>query len=446
MKRKFTTVTRLFKKQNEDIINYFDEMSRNYNYVVRYVWKQYNGNPTINTTELNKSIQIKFNILRRTGSSIISYVKQVYSSQIELKKTEIMQIKIRIKSLEQKICNIEQITDKYKAKLNKNEKVNLLAYRNIKLRLWSLKKEIQKKRERILSLEKQINEKKIKITFGKKKLKQTKYQEYLLQRDSQMAFVGCKSSRCCNQMFQLTYDSKINQFHIQLRKDFIYKDADIDNKYAYGKCYFNHYQKEIREILLTKKSPLTYYIIKRKNKYYLHCVFEQNIPDDVHNTRKEYGTIGVDFNKGFVSITEVNQHGNLVNAFNIPYRFSSGNKTKNDFLVICNLLIKYALSTGKDIVVEDLNFLKARAKSLHSIRKKGKKYNSMLQNFAYRVFLSNIDNLCFKHRVGLIKVNPAWTSWIAKHKYCDLMKLNIHTGASYVIARRGMGFKDKVKK
>lgn len=31
---------------------------------------------------------------------------------------------------------------------------------------------------------------------------------------------------------------------------------------------------------------------------------------------------------------------------------------------------------------------------------------------------------------------------LRKHKYCPLMKLNVHTGAAYVIARRGQGFKE----
>ena len=51
---------------------------------------------------------------------------------------------------------------------------------------------------------------------------------------------------------------------------------------------------------------------------------------------------------------------------------------------------------------------------------------------------------CVKNRIFLHKVNPAWTSWIAKQKYCPKMKLNIHSGASYVIARRGMFLKDKI--
>ena len=68
----------------------------------------------------------------------------------------------------------------------------------------------------------------------------------------------------------------------------------------------------------------------------------------------------------------------------------------------------------------------------------------MLHNLAYRIFLNRTEQICNRKNVGLIKVNPAWTSWIAKNKFCDKMKLNIHTGASFVIARRGMNIKDVV--
>lgn len=66
----------------------------------------------------------------------------------------------------------------------------------------------------------------------------------------------------------------------------------------------------------------------------------------------------------------------------------------------------------------------------------------MLHSLAYREFSDAIESVTYRNRVGLIKVNPAWTSWLAGKIYCSPMKLNIHTGASYVIARRGQGYKD----
>ena len=74
-----------------------------------------------------------------------------------------------------------------------------------------------------------------------------------------------------------------------------------------------------------------------------------------------------------------------------------------------------------------------------------KKYNSMLHSLAYSLYNKLITNIAFRNKVNTIKVNPAWTSWIAKNKFCDRMKLNIHVGASFVIARRGLGIKDTVK-
>ena len=128
----------------------------------------------------------------------------------------------------------------------------------------------------------------------------------------------------------------------------------------------------------------------------------------------------------------------------MTYRFGSGNKTKNDLLLIINKLTELAMHTGKDIVVEDLNFLKTKSKAIKAESKKGKKYNKMTHSLAYRMFLDRTEQICNKRNVGLIKVNPAWTSWIAKNKFCDKMKLNVHTGAAFVIARRGMNIKDVV--
>ena len=161
-------------------------------------------------------------------------------------------------------------------------------------------------------------------------------------------------------------------------------------------------------------------------------------------TGKNYGTIGVDFNKGFVTVSQTNKYGHLIGTDKMAYRFGSGNKTKNDLLLIINKLTELAIDTGKDLVIEDLNFLKTKSKTMKGKSEKGKKYNEMLHSLAYRMFLNRTEQICNRKKVGLIKVNPAWTSWTAKNKFCNKMKLNIHTGASFVIARRGMNIKDAV--
>ena len=73
-----------------------------------------------------------------------------------------------------------------------------------------------------------------------------------------------------------------------------------------------------------------------------------------------------------------------------------------------------------------------------------KKYNEILHSLAYRQYMTTVDSCAYRNYVHVNKVNPAWTSWLAKELYCPTMKLNVHTGASYVIARRGQGFEDTV--
>ena len=240
-------------------------------------------------------------------------------------------------------------------------------------------------------------------------------------------------------MLQLEYSCKNNQFLVQLRKDFGgYKSSS--DKYAYGKVYFNHHKKHLISTLRSKSSPLSYKIIKKNERYYLYCTFEIGVDEFV--TRSEHGTIGLDFNKGFITLAETNKYGHLVRTQILPYRFKSGDKTKTDLQGIANHIVKLALQTGKDVSIENLDF---KMKKFKTESKQSKKYNEMIHSLAYREFSDIVESVTYRNKVNLIKVNPAWTSWLAKQKYCPTMKLNVHVGASYVIARRGQGYKDTFK-
>lgn len=440
---KYTTETRLYIKNNKDIVEYFDEVKEQYSYILRKVYYIIRNNPKIKTNLLNTELQNEYSISRRTANSIIKTVQGRINSIKELKKTEINQKQHKLKKISEKLEKLIPVLANLKLEAEKNNIKDLIKYRNFKTKIAFLKIRKDKLINRIKSLNYQLETNKLKIMFGTKKLFRQDSEEFLNKRDNQMIFVGSKDETGCNHNFQLKYISKINQFIIKIRKDFKYKNEKGEERYAYGKCFFNNHKNLLKEILKSKSSPLTYRIIKRNNKYYLQCIFEIDNKNTIL-TRKNYGTIGIDFNKGFVTISQTNKYGHLVKTDKMTYRFSSGNKTENDLLLIINKLIKLAIYTGKDIVAEDLNFLKTKSKTMKGKSEKGKQYNKMLHSLAYRKFLNRTEQICNRKNVGLTKVNPAWTSWIAKNKFCDKMKLNIHTGASFVIARRGMDIKDVV--
>lgn len=440
---KYTTETRLYTKNNEDVIAYFDEVKEQYSYILRKVYYIIRSNPKIKESSLNTELQNKYSISRRTANSIIKTVQGRLNSIKALKETEVKQSQYRLERISKKLEKLTPTLFDLKLKAKENNIKDLTKYRNLKTKVAFLKIRKDKLVNQIKSLNYQLETNKFKITFGTKKLLKQNLEEFLNKRDSQMVFLGSKEETSCNQTFQLKYVPKINQFIMKVRKDFKYKNKNGEERYVYGKCFFNNHKKLLKEILKTKNSPLTYQIIQRNNKYYLQCTFEID-NCNLSLTENTQGVIGIDFNKGFVAISQTNKYGHLVGIDKMTYRFGSGNKTKNDLLLIINKLVELAIHTGKNIVVEDLNFLKERSKTIKAESKKGKKYNKMTHSLAYRIFLDKAEQICNKRNIGLIKVNPAWTSWIAKNKFCDKMKLNVHTGAAFVIARRGMNIKDVV--
>lgn len=443
LKRKFTVVTQLHEKNNQDIIEYVESFRIDYAKAVRETFYIIRCGG-FNKSRHNTYLQHKYGIVKRTANSIISDAQGHSNALKELKKYEKKQLEQKISYLENKVIPklVEKRNDN-SAKLQLGKSISLVKQRNLRLKIVAKKAKLNRLKQKLNNLNYQLESGKLKRCFGTKRLLKKDYNQFIEKRDSQMTFIGAKIETSCNQILQLTYNQKNNQFLIKLRKDFgEYKLAKGDDKYAYGKVYFNHHKKHLISILRFKSSPLSYKIIRRNNRYYLYCTFEIQVDENDFITRSNYGTIGLDFNKGFVTLSETNRYGHLTRTQFLPYRFKSGNKTKTDLQAIANHVTTLAYQTGKDVCIENLDF---RTKKSKTETKQGKKYNEIIHSLAYRQFSDIIESVTYRNNVNLIKVNPAWTSWLAKQIYCPTMKLNTHVGASYVIARRGQGYKDTIK-
>ena len=443
-----TTELKLNKEYNQLVGKYISDYIELFNKIQRLTFHRiknyYIKNGKITQEDKNiiyAQLKEEFNLTTRAIDAIMSNMLGRYEAIKELKKFEQKSLERKISTLEKELTRLKDERTLQRINLNNNLKdFNFVKYKNLKIKIYWKENRLNTKKQKLKNLKNEIESSKYKVCFGTKKLLQKDYKEFVKKRDSEIYFLGRAREKSCNNNFQVEYSSKTNQFYFRIRKE-----IDLDNdKFVYGQFYFNNkiYTNLLKNLLRTKESALTYRIKVKDNKVLLQIIYNFEHNKDLCITRNSYGVVGVDFNKGFVSVSETDKYGNLINTFNIDYQYSKGNETTNDFQYIATRLKDYCLNTGKDLVIEKLDFTK---KKDDLISKKGKKYNEMLSTLAYSKFDTIITSKCAKNRIFLNKVNPAWTSWIAKQKYCPKMKLNVHSGASYVIARRGMFLKDKIK-
>ena len=443
-----TTELKLNREYNQLVGEYISDYIELFNKIQRLTFHRiknyYIKNCKITQKDRNvihAQLKEEFDLTSRAIDAILSNMLGRYESIKELKEFERKSLKRKIFNLEKELTKLKDERTLQRINLQSDcSNFNFIKYKNLKIKIYWKQNRLNTKKQKLKNLENEIETNKYKICFGTKNLLQKDYSKFIKKRDSEIYFLGRAGDKTCNNNFQVKYNSKINQFYFRIRKE-----IDLDNdKFVYGQFNFNNknHSNLLKNLLRTKESALTYRIKIKDNRVYLQIIYNFKHNKDLCVTRNSYGVIGVDFNKGFVSVSETDKYGNLINTFNIDYQYNQGNQTTNDFQYIATKLKDYCLNTGKDLVIEKLDFTK---KKDNLISKKGKKYNEMLSSLAYSKFDSIITSKCVKNRIFLHKVNPAWTSWIAKQKYCPKMKLNIHSGASYVIARRGMFLKDKVK-
>ena len=253
--------------------------------------------------------------------------------------------------------------------------------------------------------------------------------KFLEKRDNQLVYVGDKYDFRGNQQLQISYNKKYNKFTYDLRLE---NEHIKDSKYIHGEFIIkdNIAKKEILKTLNNQKSnPLSFRIVKKNNVLYLQVMYRTG---SEFKTRNSNGVLGVDFNKGFITISEIDETGKLLNHEKINYiHKGKAGVTKNSMLYLVKDLVDLAIKSGKDIVIEDLKTLNKNKKE----KTERKHYNRMIHTLKFGKFRKFLQTRCDKLGVGLSLINPYNTSKIASSKYCYNMKLNIHSAASYVIAR-----------
>ena len=451
------TETRLDRRTSAELIDYFKDYAPQFCKIERYVWQKIKRDDGVsNKSALNTEVQQKFGVTKRTANSVISDMQGRFKALKELKKTELQGVNGKISALTEKINKLSLTVNTMSAKASRNElsAEQLVSYRKLKQQLWQRKQRLNRLNNKAKQLQKDIEQSKISLGFGSKKMFRTQYllkengykthqkwlSNYRKCRDANIFYLGSKDETAGNQMFQLSANDD-GTLSIKVRKD---ADFDNDTKYTTGICTFKYLVDELRSILINKNKPITYRVKIRDNKVYLQAMFSLDSVDRPIVTTMLDGAIGIDFNSGHLDISETDSNGNLVNIKSFPLQYhGGGTKAENEMCKVLAEIGHYALLKGKSLVKEDLSFQRKKSKTLRGKEKQGKNYNKMLHTLDYSRYEKRIVTMCIRNGIDLIEVNPAYTSQIAKYKYCKQRSIPIHNGAAYVIARRGQGFSDK---
>ena len=411
--------SKLYIKDNTILYDYFDDYSKLFGFLVRrcvhHLRHQLNGE---SESRYRTNLMLEFNITNRMAKAVIKTAKNQLKLLKESARYQYNNLYKRRRSLFKKITKLKVALSSSSTSLKQRK----LA----KLRLFWTQMKLNKVNQ-LLS-----NGLKLYLTFGTRHLLKNDKRKFLAKRDNQVVYIGDKNETCGNQQFQIHFNSKYNRFDYKLRLENQWVSGS--GKYIFGSFVLKNKEAKahILKTLSNKKSnPLTVRILKRDDSLHLQIIYRRETTDI---TRYNQGVLGVDFNKGFISVSEINSDGKLqsLTRYNYLHR-GKATKTKTAMLGLVSKLISQAVSAGKDIVIEDLVSLDSNKKQEKTT---SKYYNRMINSLKFGLFKRCLLNKATKEGVSVQVVNPYNTSKIARASYTDRMKLNVHDAASYVIARR----------
>ena len=190
--------------------------------------------------------------------------------------------------------------------------------------------------------------------------------------------------------------------------------------------------------------PYTVRLKLRNGKIYAQFSREEKFPEVA--ITKDNGVIGIDINAYpfHLAVVHTAKDGNLEKYEKIRLdNLLKGSAEKRAYLSwqIAHQVVEIAKKAQKAIVIENLTRLPKgrRGDGLSKLRQK-------LQKWIYKALLQKIELVVRRNGIQIIKVNPAHTSIIGKLKYAPLYNIDKDTAGAYVIARRGLGFKERLPK
>ena len=216
-------------------------------------------------------------------------------------------------------------------------------------------------------------------------------------------------------------------------------------KVLFHEVRFPYRGEELEQYLKERKGSVGYTMERKKDgdgKEYLIFKVTLTVKKENLNYSTSDGVLAYDFNYDHIAWADVSSDGNLIKAGVIPFTLDglSSGHAKEVLGAVVKRLVSLATDRKKPIVREDLDFVKKKAQMEYQDKKRNRKLSALI----YSKSIAMVEARAFREDTAVLKVNPVYTSFIAKVKYMKLKNLSIHCAAAYVIGRRGIGFSEKL--
>ncbi len=301
--------------------------------------------------------------------------------------------------------------------------------------------------QRIINLSKELGFKPNKVIFGGRDLFEKLSKKHLSEKEREKLKREWRERRQGN-LYSRGDKSKNGNLNLRIVKEGekYYLRVNTGNR----KCILlelitSHKKWGLFESYLVQRIPYSVRVQKRKGRYYCYITFEGELPEI--EIGFENGAIGIDLNAfpSHIAWAEVGSDGNLKSYGEIPTpHLWDGKKTKRDYFSwqYAHEIVRIALEKRKGIVLE---YLKIKDKGFRGDYT-GRKSRRIKHNFSYRKLKERIVYLARRYGIAVKEVNPAYTSVIGMLKYAPQLSLTKDIASAWVIARRGLGFKERIPK
>ena len=455
--RRFTTGTRLMldEEKQKPLDNDIALWQSAYRHVIKLLQTWSKGD-----SKLNSYIQGKFGVDKRTANSIIKEAVGRRRMQFALYEYQIEALGDKVSGLRKSCDSVLAKINGFKTRLDDLTDSEWKKYKNLKHSLYHKRNRINKYSNTIKRLEDRVSKRKVGVCFGTRELFKKQYnlkqngysshddwyRDFRLKRDSFIGYVGSKDETRRNQNCRLSYDG--DMFNLKLKKvtGLSGKKGDVNNCISFDGLDFKYVGLK-RDLIYALRPdcldpfPLTYKIVRRLHKGYVKYHLKVTVTKDLWQPRisERNGCIGIDYNTDRLALAEVDYYGNLTDTLVVSLKYRGSNaRAESEIFEKVAEVVSTAKQNGQGIVIENLDFVKTKAKYSGN-----KKYNKMLHQFDYSRFRKAMESVCYRSQVPLREVNPYYTTKIGDQKYRDRMKLNGHVAAAYVIGGKGLGYEDR---